>query len=157
VMTDYMGQLFEVTPEILRGRVDATATSTVQPGTLCITCHGVLTPLAFQRSRWADDGTYHATDDAGAPIDDTDRNLVPDYPYKGAGIEGFAVNAVKKEKFFRQSFQAQFLFYLGRQMRFDQDERTTYLALWNSAFKQNGDLREIVKIIAANTPGYLGK
>jgi len=156
VMTDYMGQLFEVTPEILKGRVDATATSTVQPGSLCVTCHGVLTPLAFQRSRWNDDGTYHAADDAGAPIDDTDRNLVPDYPYKGAGIEGFALTAVKKEKFFRQSFQAQFLFFLGRQMRYDQDERGVYLALWNSAFKQNGDLREIVKIVAANVPGYLG-
>jgi hypothetical protein len=157
VMTDYMGQLFEITPAILKGRIDATASSTVEPGSLCISCHGILTPLEYQRRRWADDGTFHATDAKGAAIDDTDMGLVPDYPYKGAGIEAFAVTAVKKEKFIRQTFQAQFLFMLGRQMRFDQDERTVYLALWNTAFKQNGDLREIVKVIASNVPGYLGK
>jgi len=157
VMTDYMGQLFEITPDILKGRVNATASSTVEPGSLCITCHGILTPLEYQRRRWADDGTFHATDATGAAIDDTDMGLVPDYPYKGAGIEAFAVTAVKKEKFFRQTFQAQFLFMLGRQMRFDQDERTIYLALWNTAFQKNGDLREIVKVIASTVPGYLGK
>ncbi len=156
VMTDYMGQLFEITPAILAGRISATATSTVQPGSLCVTCHGILTPLEFQRLHWDDDGKYRTADDAGAPLDDTDRGLVPDYPFKGKGMEAFATVAVRKEKFFRQAFQAQFLFFLGRQMRFDQDERTTYLALWNSAWTKNGDLREIVKIIAASVPGYLG-
>jgi hypothetical protein len=156
VMTDYMGQLFEITPAILAGRIDATAASTVAPGSLCVTCHGILTPLEYQRRRWADDGTYHAVDGAGAPIDDTDGNLVPDYPFKGAGMEAFATVAVRKEKFFRQTFQAEFLFFLGRQMRFDKDERTAYLALWNTAWAKNGDLREVVKVIASTVPGYLG-
>ncbi len=156
VMTDYMGQLFEITPEILKGRISATATSTVQPGSLCVTCHGILTPLEIQRLKWADDGTYRANNDAGAPIDDTDQGLVPEYPYKGAGMEAFSTVAVRKEKFFRQTFQAQFLFFLGRQMRFDLDERVIYLALWNSAWNKQGDLREIVKLIAAGVPGYLG-
>jgi hypothetical protein len=156
VMTDYMGQLFEITPEILKGRVNATASSTVQPGSLCITCHGILTPLEYQRLKWADDGTYRTVDATGKAIDDSDNNLVPDYPYKGSGMEAFATTAVRKEKFFRQTFQAQYLFFLGRQMRFDQDERTVYLALWNTAWNKNGDLREVVKVIASSVPGYLG-
>ena len=156
VMTDYMGQLFEITPAILAARVNATASSTVQPGTLCISCHGILTPLAHQRMRWGDDGVYRGSDDGGAPIDDSDQNLVPEYPFKGAGMESFAAAAVRKEKFIRQTFQAQFLFLLGRQMRFDQDERGVYLALWRAAFARKGDLREVVKIIASTVPGYLG-
>jgi hypothetical protein len=40
-------------------------------------------------------------------------------------------------------------------MRYDQDERTVYLALWKSAFA-NGDFREMIKIIA-NIPSYLGQ
>lgn len=156
VMADFMGQLFEVTPEIIAARsIDHTASSTVAPGSLCITCHGVLTPLEHQRLKWADDGTYRDKDENGAPIDDSDRNLVPDYPYKGVGMEGFAKLAVRKERYFRQAFQAQFLFFLGRQMRYSEDERTVYLALWNSAWKQNGDIREQLKILAA-IPRYLG-
>ena len=84
-----------VPQDIVAQRVNATATTTVMPKSVCVTCHGVLTPLATQRLRWADDGTYHATDDAGAPIDDSDRNLVPDYPYKGQGMGAFATQAVE--------------------------------------------------------------
>ncbi len=156
VMTDYMGQLFEITPAILAGRISATAGSTVEPGSLCVTCHGILTPLEFQRLKWADDGTYRTTDLTGATIDDSDKGVVPDYPFKGAGMEAFSTVAVRKEKFFRQTFQAQFLFFLGRQMRYSEDERVLYLALWNAAWSKQGDLREIVKVIAAGVPGYLG-
>jgi hypothetical protein len=155
VMTDFMGQIFEVPPSIVAMRIPGAVASTVQPGSVCITCHGVLTPLATQRLRWADDGTYR-TNDANGPIDDSDRNLVPDYPFKGQGMGAFAVQAVKKEMFFRQTFQSQFLFFMGRQMRYDQDERTVYLALWLKAFATNGDLREVIKIIA-NVPSYLGQ
>jgi hypothetical protein len=156
VMTDYMGQIFEITPDILKGRINATASSTVAPGSLCITCHGILTPLEYQRLKWADDGTYRTVDAKGQPIDDSDQGMVPTYPFKGAGMEAFATVAVRKEMFFRQTFQAQFLFFLGRQMRFDQDERTVYLALWTTAWNKNGDLREVVKTIASSVPGYLG-
>jgi hypothetical protein len=156
VMTDYLGQIFEVPQDIVAMRVNSTASSTVEPGSRCIACHGVLTPLATQRLKWADDGTYRTTDEKGAPIDDSDRGMVPDYPYKGAGMEAFATQAVKKEKFLRQTFQSQFLFFLSRQMRFDQDERTVYLALWKSTFANNGDFRPLIKIIA-NIPSYLGQ
>jgi len=116
----------------------------------------VLTPLATQRTRWADDGTYHETDDKGAPIDDSDRGLVADYPYAGQGMAGFAAHAIKKEKFYRQTFQALFLFFMGRQMRYDLDERTVYLAMWNAAFASNGNTKALIKVIV-NLPGYLGK
>lgn len=155
VMTDFMGQLFEVPADIIAQRVNATATTTVMPKSVCISCHGVLTPLATQRLRWADDGTYRTTDDAGAPIDDSDRNLVPDYPYKGQGMGAFATQAVKKERFFRQTFQALFLFFLGRQMRYSQDERTVYLAMWKTAFSTHGNTRALIKVVA-NLPTYLG-
>jgi hypothetical protein len=71
-------------------------------------------------------------------------------------MAGFAAHAIKKEKFLRQTFQSQFLFFLGRQMRYDLDERTVYLALWLKAFSSNGDFRELIKIIA-NMPTYLGQ
>ena len=152
VMSDYLGQLFEVTPDIVATRV--TAASTTAPGSSCLTCHGILTPLAQQRLHWSDDGKYRTVDEAGKPLDDSDRNLVPDYPYKGKGMDGFAVTAVKKERFFRQTFQSQFLFFMGRPMRFDQDERTVYLALWKSAFASKGNFKELLKILAA-VPTYL--
>ncbi|HVH42656.1 MAG TPA: hypothetical protein VM925_09940 [Labilithrix sp.] len=155
VMTDYMGQLFEVTPEIIAGRLSGQVSSTVEPGSSCIVCHGVLTPLEHQRLAWADNGTFRTVDEKGAPIDDTDRGMVPDYPYKGKGMPGFATLAVRKEKFFRQTFQAQFLFFVGRQMRYAEDERTTYLALWKNAWANNGNMRELMKVIASQ-PRYLG-
>lgn len=156
VMTDYMGQLFEVTPEIIASRLNnQPASSTVDPTSTCIACHGILTPLEHQRLKWTDDGKYRTTDETGAPIDDTDRNMVPGYPYKGSGMGGFSALAVRKEKFFRQSFQAQFLFFLGRQMRYGEDERTVYLALWRNAWANRGNVRELMKVIASQ-PRYLG-
>ncbi len=155
VMSDFMGQLFEVTPAIVSSRVDGPASSTVAPGSSCFTCHSILTPLAMQRLKWSDDGLYRERDEAGQPIDDSDRNLVPIYPYKGAGMESFAIQAVRKEKFFRQTFQALFLFFLGRHMRYAEDERTVYLELWNRAYATNGNIKELIKVVA-NIPGYLG-
>jgi hypothetical protein len=155
VMTDFMGQLFEVPQEIIDMRFASTAASTVDPNSKCIACHGVLTPLATQRLRWTDDGAYRTNDENGAPIDDSDRGMVPDYPYKGQGMASFASQAVKKERFLRQTFQSQYLFLLGRQMRHSLDERTVYLALWLKTFEKNGDFRELIKVIA-NVPGYLG-
>jgi hypothetical protein len=151
-----MGQIFEVTPDIIAMRIPGAVSSTVAPNSVCITCHGVLTPLETQRARWADDGTYRTTDDKGQSIDDSDRGLVADYPYKGQGMAAFSTQAVKKEKFIRQTFQSLFLFFMGRPMRFDQDERTVYLALWLKAIEKNGDMRELVTILA-KVPSYLGE
>lgn len=156
VMTDFMGQVFEVPESIIAMRVPGAVASTVEPGSVCIGCHGVLTPLETQRLRWADDGTYRTVDEKGANIDDSDRGMVPDYPFKGQGMQAFATQAVKKEKFLRQTFQSQFLFFMGRPMRYDLDERTVYLALWLKTFEKKGDMRELIKIVA-NVPTYLGQ
>jgi hypothetical protein len=154
VMSDYLGQLFEITPDIVAARV--AATSTVEVGSSCISCHGVLTPLAHQRLHWADDGSYREKGPAGEAIDDSDGALVADYPYKGKGLAAFSEKAVKKERFLRQFFQSQFLFFMGRPMRFDQDERTTYLSMWRSAFKSGGNIKELLHIVASS-PTYLGQ
>jgi hypothetical protein len=156
VFGDYMGVVFNVDQNILNMRINATAASTVAPGSICVGCHHLLTPLAYQRSGWADDGGYKGGfDDAGAPIDDTDRNLVPDYPYKGKGLEAFSTVAIRKEAFLRRSFDTQFQFLYGRPMRYDQDERVLYRQLWLSAFGTGGNTKALVKIIATN-PSYLG-
>lgn len=158
VLTDYMGIVFEVTPEILASRSNATTpTSTVSPGSVCIQCHGLLTPLAVQRTNWNDDGTYrNGVDKDGKPIDDSDQNLVPDYPYKGKGMEAFATVAVRKEGFLRKTFDTQYQLFMGRAMRYKEDERTVYRQLWRSAFDDNGNLKATLRIIAKN-PSYLGQ
>jgi len=156
VLSDFMGYVFEVPPEEIAMRIGATASSTVDPSSICFTCHQLLTPLAYQRSRWADDGTYQTTDADGKPIDDSDHALVPGYPYKGQGLAAFSAQAVKKERFVRQTLQAEFNLLFGRPMRFDQDERVLYKQLWDGLAASNGDLRATLKILVAS-PQYQGQ
>jgi hypothetical protein len=148
VLTDFMGRVFEVPPEVLAQRAGATATSTVDPASVCFDCHQVLTPLEMQRSAWADDGTFRTVDELGQPIDDSDRGLVPTYPFKGKGMEAFATQAVKKEAFVLAILQSQFRLMLGRNMRFDQDERALFKTLWDVTQASNGDLQQVLKAIA---------
>lgn len=155
VLSDFMGFVFEVPPEVIEQRRNATAASTVDPNSICYSCHRLLTPLAHQRLAWKDDGTYRTADDNGEPIDDTDRDLVADYPYKGQGIEAFATRAVKKESFIRTTLNMQYLLLLGRPMRHDQDERVIYRALWDRVQATRGDLRATLKLIMAS-PAYQG-
>jgi hypothetical protein len=150
-----MGYVFEVPPEVIAMRIGATASSTVDPKSICFTCHQLLTPLAYQRGRWSDDGTYQTTDADGRPIDDSDHGLVAGYPYKGAGMAAFSAQAVKKERFVRQTLQAEFNLLFGRPMRFDQDERGLYKQLWDTLAASNGDLRTTLKLMVAS-PQYQG-
>jgi hypothetical protein len=156
VLSDYLGYVFEVPPEVIAMRIGATASSTVDPKSICFQCHQLLTPLAYQRSRWTDDGTYQTTDADGKPIDDSDHGLVPGYPYKGEGMAAFSTQAVKKERFVRQTLQAQFNLLFGRPMRFDQDERVLYKQLWDTLAATDGDLRASLKVMVAS-PQYQGK
>jgi hypothetical protein len=155
VLSDFMGYVFEVPPEVIAMRIGATASSTVDPNSICFTCHQLLTPLAYQRSRWSDDGTYRTTDADGKTIDDSDRGLVAGYPYKGEGMAAFTAQAVKKERFVRQTLQAEFNLLFGRPMRFDQDERGLYKQLWDTLAASNGDLRTTIKVMVAS-PQYQG-
>ncbi|HZX41224.1 MAG TPA: hypothetical protein VFE93_05245, partial [Myxococcaceae bacterium] len=156
VLSDFLGYVFEVPPEVIAMRIGATASSTVDPNSICFTCHQLLTPLAYQRRRWSDDGTYQTTDPDGRPIDDSDHGLVSAYPYKGQGMAAFTAQAVKKERFVRQTLQAEFNLLFGRPMRFDQDERGLYKQLWDTLAASNGDLRTTLKLLVAS-PQYQGK
>jgi hypothetical protein len=148
VMSAFMGSIFEVPPEVFALRGTATAASTVDPTSLCFSCHQVLTPLAYQRSKWADDGTYRETDAQGVAIDDSDRELVPSYPYKGNGIEAFSTKAVNKEAFIRRMINAQFKLLMGRDLRHADDERALYKTLWDTSVTAHGDLKSILKAVA---------
>ncbi len=148
VMSAFMGSIFEVPPEVFDKRGTATAASTVDPTSICFSCHQMLTPLAYQRSKWADDGTYREVDARGAAIDDSDRELVPTYPYKGRGMESFSTKAVNKEAFIRRMLNAQFKLLMGRDLRHAEDERGLYKKLWDTTVTGHGDLKAIIKTVA---------
>lgn len=151
VMTDFMGSIFEIPSEVFDMRGAATAASTVDPTSLCFSCHQTLTPLAHQRLRWADDGTYRTTDEQGRTIDDSDRGLVGTYAFKGQGIPAFAQKAVLKESFTRRTLNAQYILFFGREMRHTQDERVMYKQLWDVAQANNGNLKAVLKTIALSS------
>lgn len=148
VLSGFMGTVFEVPPEVFDQRGTATATSTVDPTSVCYSCHQLLTPLAHQRLKWADDGTYRTMDEQNQPIDDSDRSLVPTYPYKGNGIEAFSTRAVKKEAFVRRMIAMQFRLLMGRELRFRDDERELYRQLWDVATTSQGDLKAVLRHVA---------
>jgi hypothetical protein len=150
VFSGFMGTVFEVPPEVFDQRGTATATSTVDPSSLCFTCHQLLTPLAYQRLKWADDGTYRTVDEQGQAIDDSDHALVPTYPYKGQGLEAFSTKAVKKEAFVRRMLAMQFRLLMGREMRYRDDEREVYRQLWDVAATRQGDLKAVIKAVATS-------
>ena len=132
----------EVLGERTRGRVDvqeARAADAREP---------------VQDSRWDDDGRYRAHDDYGMPIDDSDQKLVASYPFKGDGLEAFALQAVKKERFIRTIINTHFTFYFGRELRYQEDERVFYKRLWDSVQTNNFAIRSLIKTILTS-PEYL--
>jgi hypothetical protein len=153
VTEKFLGYVYEVPPSIVEMRETITATATTSPTSVCYSCHKILTPLAFQRTRWTDDGEYKEVED-GKPIDDSDRQLVASYPFKGSGMEAFATQAVNKERFIRTMIQTHFIFYFGREMRYNEDERALYKRLWDSVHRNNFSVRKLIKAIVLS-PEYL--
>jgi len=154
VLEKFLGYVFEVPPAVVEMRNLITAVSTTNPNTVCYACHKVLTPLAYQRGHWTDDGDYRPRDDDGKLIDATDRHLVPSYPFKGEGMEAFAVAAQNKERFIRTMLQTHFIFFFGREMRYQTDERALYKRLWDKAHASNFAIRPILKTLLTS-PEYL--
>lgn len=154
VLSGFMGSIFEVPPEVFDQRGTATASSTVDPNSICFNCHQLLTPLAHQRLKWADNGTFRDMMD-GAAIDDSDRGLVATYPYKGPGLEAFTTKAVKKEPFIRRMINTQVKLLIGRELRSASDERVLYKQLWDTTFANTGDMRAVLKTVA-NSPNFKG-
>ena len=150
VLSGFMGSVFEVPPEVFDQRGTATATSTVDPQSVCFSCHQLLTPLAHQRLKWNDEGVY-----LPGTIDDSDRSLVANYPYKGVGLEAFTTKAVKKEPFVRRMINTQVKLMIGRELRAQTDERVLYKELWDATFANGGDMRTVLKTMAAS-PNFQG-
>ncbi|MEM7231118.1 MAG: hypothetical protein AAF517_03020 [Planctomycetota bacterium] len=151
VAEKFLGFVFEVPPDIPEG---ATAAATTAPDSTCYSCHKLLTPLAFQRSRWDDSGRYRPTDESGKMIDDSDQGLVASYPFAGRGMEAFALQAVKKERFLRTMINAHFIFYFGREMRHAGDERVLYRKLWDATHASGNTIRGLIRAIVS-LPEYL--
>ena len=154
VCEKFLGYVFEVPDEIVQSRTGITASATTDPKSVCYTCHKVLTPLAYQRAHWNDEGSYRAHDEYGLPIDHSDRDEVAAYPFKGEGMEAFATQAVAKERFIRTILQTHFVWYFGRELRCETDERGLYQRLWNSVVKNNYTLKPLIKALVL-TPEYL--
>jgi hypothetical protein len=154
VLEKFMGYVFEVPDSVLQVRDGITAAATTDPNSVCYTCHKVLTPLAYQRQHWNDDGLYRVHDELGLRVDDSDQGLVASYPYKGNGMEAFALQAQNKERFIRTILQTHFVWYFGRELRYDAEERTLYRRLWYVAAKNNYAIRPLIRAIVLS-PEYL--
>ncbi|MBI1387037.1 MAG: hypothetical protein GC154_01140 [bacterium] len=155
VAEKFLGYIFEVPPEIIDQRDGVTAAATTDPDSACYSCHKLLTPLAYQRLRWDDEGQYRIHDERGMPIDDGDQKLVASYPYPGYGMEAFAVKAQNQERFIRTIINTHFNFYFGREMRADEDERGLYHRLWLSVHENDFTIKALIKAIMTSNE-YLG-
>ena len=147
VLTGFLGFVFEVPQAALDARATATASSTVDPTSICYSCHRLLTPLAHHRLKWDDDGNYRETFDDGRAIDDTDHDLVADYPFRGAGLEAFSLAAVRKEAFARRIANAHFQLVFGRLLRHDTDERAVYRQLYDAVDQGHGSFRAVLRAV----------
>jgi hypothetical protein len=150
----FLGYVYEVPPEIVEQREGITAAGTTDPQSTCYSCHKVLTPLAHQRNRWTDDGDYRTHTESGLEIDASDHGLVDEYPFKGNGLEAFATQAVKKERFIRTIIDTHFSFYFGRQMRFREDERSLYRHVWDAVHADGFKIRTLIRSLVTS-PEYL--
>jgi hypothetical protein len=155
VLEKFLGYVFEVPPEIVEQRESITAAATTSPSSVCYSCHKVLTPLAHQRLNWDDQGNYRAKEEDGTPIDASDRGLVANYPFAGNGMEAFALKAQNKERFIRSMINVHFVFYFGREMRYQEDERVLYKKLWDQVHTENFKIRGLIKALLT-APEYLG-
>lgn len=154
VAEKFLGYVFEITPEIEAERAGSTAISTTAEGSTCYSCHKILTPLAHQRLRWDDKGQYRKLDPNGEPIDQSDHGLVKQYPFKGEGMEAFALKAAKKERFLRTMINTHYIFFSGREMRIRDDERVLYREIWDQMKKENHSVRSMLRVML-NSKEYL--
>ena len=152
----FLGYRYEVPPDIVEQREGVTALGTTDPNSACYSCHKILTPLAFQRNFWTDGGKYRLHDEYGLPIEASDQGMVSEYPFKGEGLEAFALQAVKKERFVRTVIDTHFDFFFGRSMRYRTDERALYKALWDEVHQNGFKIKGLLRKIATSSE-YYGK
>jgi hypothetical protein len=150
----FLGYVFEVPPEVVEQRQGSTAASTVDPSGICYSCHKILTPIATQRNLWTDEGVFRTHDEFGLPIDASDQKLVNGYPFAGEGMQAFATQAVKKERFIRTMVDTHVTFFFGRQMRWHEDERTLYRRVWEQMRENHYTVRSLIRALLTS-PEYL--
>ena len=142
VLTFAMGVQFEVSDAVEEARLKVV--STTDPDSMCYSCHKLLTPLAYQRERWDVHGCYRTGDEEGA-IDDSDRGVVPDYPFKGQGLGAFSTQLVKKERFVRTFVNLHHDMLFHRQLRLYEDQRDEYKQLYDFAVANDLKIRPLLK------------
>ncbi len=150
----FLGYRYEVPADIVEQREGVTPLGTTDPNSACYSCHKILTPLAFQRNFWTDDGRYRLHDEYGLPIEASDHGLVSEYPFKGEGLEAFALQAVKKERFIRTMIDTHFDFLFGRSLRYRTDERELYKRLWDAVHEDGFKIKGLLRALATS-PEYL--
>ena len=143
VLTFAMGVQFEVSDAVENARLKVV--STTDPDSMCYSCHKLLTPLAFQRERWDVHGDYRTVDEEDKSIDDSDRGVVPDYPFKGQGLGAFATQVVKKERFVRAFVNLHHDMLFHRQLRVYEDQRDDYKQLYDFALANDLKIRPLLK------------
>ena len=143
VLTFALGLQFEVSDAVERAREKVV--STTDPASMCYSCHKLLTPLAYQRERWDVHGHYRTVDEEHHPIDDTDRGVVPDYPFKGAGLSAFSTQVVRKERFVRTFINVHHDMLFHRQLRVYEDQRDEYRELHDFALRNDLRIRLLLK------------
>ncbi len=152
VLTGFLGIVFDVPQEAFDARATATATSTVDPASICYSCHKLITPLAHQRLAWDDQGNYRTHFEDGRLIDDSDQNLVEHYPFSGKGLSSFALSAIRKEGFIRRMINVHALMFFGRLLRHETDERDLYYQLFQLAQNGQGQMKAMIKALLQSTP-----
>lgn len=152
----FLGYVFEVPSDIIDQRDGITPAGTTDRSSACYSCHKTLTPLAMQRQFWADDGSFRTKDPDGLEIDASDQGLVDEYPFPGVGMEAFATQAVRKERFIRTMINTHFHFYMGRNLRFRTDERGLYKELWDHVHEDGFTIRGMIRKLMSQ-PEYLAE
>ncbi len=150
----FLGYVFEVPSDIIDQRDGITPAGTTDRTSACYSCHKTLTPLAMQRQFWTDDGRFRTEDEDGLEIDASDQGLVDEYPFPGVGMEAFATQAVRKERFIRTMINTHFNFYFGRSLRFRTDERQLYQTLWDHVHEDGFTIRGMIRKLMSQ-PEYL--
>ena len=143
VLTFALGVQFEVSDAVEDARDKVV--STTDPKSMCYSCHRLLTPLAYQRERWDVHGHYREVDETHEPIDDSDRGVVPDYPFKGQGLGAFAAQVVRKEKFVRAFVNLHHDMLFHRRLRVYEDQRDEYRELFDFAVANDLRIRPLLK------------
>ena len=143
VLSFALGIQFEVSEAVEDAR--DTVVSTTDPSSICYSCHKLLTPLAYQRERWDEHGHYRSVDDGHVAIDDSDRGVVPDYPFAGTGLSAFASQVVRQERFVRSFVNRHHDILFHRQLRVLEDQRDEYRELHDFVLANELRIRPLIK------------